>query len=42
MIDCMDSSMRMRNFEVGKTSKINYVLLFAGIVVGFVCYVGVV
>ena len=41
MIDCMNSSMRMRDFGASKASKTNYILLFAGVVVGFVCYAGI-
>lgn len=40
--DYISSSMRMRDFGVSRVSKINYVLLFASIVVGVVCYVGAV
>ena len=41
IIDCMNSSMRMRDFGASKAGKVNYILLFAGVVVGFVCYVGI-
>ena len=43
--DYISASMRMHDFGVSsntRSSKINYTLLLTGVVVGFVCYMGIV